>query len=70
MKSVCVRLIEAAKIVGLQINKEKTEYLKVRRQRDGRQTEEFLNVTSNNFKSIRIQPKQYRVWYTKKNSNE
>lgn len=31
VKSLCVRLIAAAKRVGLKINEEKTEYMEVRR---------------------------------------
>ncbi|KAE9521507.1 hypothetical protein AGLY_018106 [Aphis glycines] len=52
VKSMCERLITAAKRVGLQINEEKTEYMEISRQRYGKQPEEFLKVGPYRFKNV------------------
>ncbi|VVC41512.1 Endonuclease/exonuclease/phosphatase,Reverse transcriptase domain [Cinara cedri] len=52
VKSLCERLITAARKVGLQINEEKTEYMEISRQRYGRQAEEFLKEGPYSFKNI------------------
>lgn len=44
VKSLCVRMIDEAKKIGLRINEEKTEYMEVRRQRDESQIDEFFKV--------------------------
>ncbi|KAL4141495.1 hypothetical protein QTP88_004125 [Uroleucon formosanum] len=51
MKSLCERLIRAARRVGLQINEEKTEYTEISRQRYGRQVD-FLEVGPYSFKNV------------------
>jgi len=52
VKSLCERLITAARRVGLQINEEKTEYMEISRQRYGRQVEDFLKVGLYSFKNV------------------
>jgi len=52
VKSMCERLITVAKKVGLQINEEKTEYMEISRQRQGKQAEEFLKVGPYSFKNV------------------
>ncbi|VVC35169.1 Reverse transcriptase domain [Cinara cedri] len=52
VKSLCERLITAARRVGLQINEENTEYMEISRQRYGRQAEEFLKVGPYSFKNV------------------
>jgi len=53
VKSLCEKLITAARRVGLQINEEKkTEYMEISRQRYGRQVEDFLKVGPYSFKNV------------------
>jgi hypothetical protein len=66
IKSLSEKLIAAPKKVNLQINEEKTDYIDIRRRRDGRQTEEFLKVGSYSSKKLSEFKylgtiKQYRV---------
>jgi hypothetical protein len=52
VRSLCERLITAARRVGFQINKEKTEYMEISRQWYGRQAEEFLKLGNYSFKNV------------------
>ncbi|KAL4119565.1 hypothetical protein QTP88_012370 [Uroleucon formosanum] len=52
VKSLCERLLTAARRVGLQINEERTEYMEISRQRYGRQVEDFLKIGPYSFKNV------------------
>lgn len=69
VKSLCERLIIAARRVGLQINEEKTEYMEISRQRYRGQVEDFLKVGPYSFKNV-SQFKYLGTMITKSNDME